>query len=487
MNLRMTRNLIGPLAALALCVAAAAQSNPANSASNPYAGSIQAVPATSQVRTLTLDDAIRLGIQNNLALRLAKDQQQSAAARKLTLVNVLLPNVSLHAETGVHQYDLAALGFHPSTVGLFAPLLPKGTPLSSFHLITKVDTTVAQINFTQALFNWAGYDVWRAAQANEKAVYYSEQSALGLVVLNVGTTYLQAVAAQSRIAYAQSLLRTDQTLLYQTHQEHLAGVVPNLDELRAKVLVQQQEQALIVAQDDLAKLKITLNREIGLAPQQPIQLTQSEPYAQLSLMSIDQARDIAFRDRQDYQRLRQELIVAGRERSATAHERYPTLSFNGNWGITGVTGGVYHGTFLAMGTLSFPIFQEGKLRGDRDAAQAQLDEIRTRMGDLVTQIDQQLRDSMLDLQTAQQTVDVAHSNVQLAATALDQTQQRFKAGITDNLPVAEAESTLAAAQTQYVNSVYQLNAARLGLARNLGIIETQYKSFLEGQPASAGQ
>jgi outer membrane protein TolC len=133
-----------------------------------------------------------------------------------------------------------------------------------------------------------------------------------------------------------------------------------------------------------------------------------------------------------------------------------------------------------MGTLSVPIFQEAKIRGDRDVADAQLDEIHARIGDLTTKIDQQLRDSMLDLQTAQQTVDVAHSNVQLAATALDQTQQRFRAGITDNLPVAEAESTLADAQTQYVNSVYQLNRARLGLARNLGIIDTQYKAFLSG-------
>ncbi len=40
--------------------------------------------------------------------------------------------------------------------------------------------------------------------------------------------------------------------------------------------------------------------------------------------------------------------------------------------------------------------------------------------------------------------------------------------------MAEAQSTLAAAETQYVSSVLQLNESRLGLARNLGIIDTQY-------------
>lgn len=488
MSLRIKRHL--PLAriaatlatiVLALGAAAAAQSNPFNSATNPYAGSIQAAPATSGVRPLSLDEAIRLGIRNNLALNLARDQQLAAQAQKLQLVNVLLPNLSLHGETGVHEFNLEAFGFHPSSLALFGKLLPKGVSPSSLHLITKVDTTIGQINFSQALFNWGGYDVWRAGVAGQKAAFYNAQSARGLVVLNVGTAYLQAVAARSQVQYAQSLLNTDKTLLDQTHQEHLAGVVANLDELRARVEYQQQQQAVIAAQDNLAKAKIALNRAIGLAPEQQIELTDTEPYAALQPMPIDQARAQAYRDRQDYQMLRQELLVAELERKATAHERYPTLTFGGNYGITGITGGVYHDTFAAVGTLSVPIFEEGKLRGDRDVAEAQLQEIQSRMADLTVKIDQQLRDSMLDLQTAEQTVDVARSNVELASTALDQTQQRFTAGVTDNLPVAEAESTLAAAQTQYVNSVYQLNVARLGLARNLGIIDTQYKSFLTGQ------
>lgn len=480
---RIAAGILSGLAlAFALCASAAAQSNPSNSAINPYAGSVETAPATSAVRPLSLDDAIRLGIRNNLALQLAKDQQQAAQAQKLNLVNVLLPNLSLHGETGVHEYNLEAFGFHPSSLALFSKLLPPGVSPSSFHLITKVDTTIGQINFSQALFNWAGYDVWRAAAAGQKAAFYNAQSARGLVVLNVGTAYLQAVAARSQVQYAQLLLNTDKTLLDQTHQEHLAGVVANLDELRARVEYQQQEQVVIAAQDNLAKAEIALNREIGLAPDQQIELTDTEPYAALQPMPIDQARTQAYRDRQDFQMLRQELLVAELERKATTRERYPTLTFGGNYGVTGITGGVYHDTFAAVGTLSVPIFKEAEFRGDRDVAEAQLQQIRARMADLTVKIDQQLRDSILDLQTAEATVNVARSNVQLATTALDQTQQRFLAGVTDNLPVAEAESTLAAAQTQYVNSVYQLNVARLGLARNLGIVDTQYKAFLSGTP-----
>ncbi|HEX4037402.1 MAG TPA: TolC family protein [Acidobacteriaceae bacterium] len=481
----MTKKLAAGIAAVVVAgwfgaSGAAAQSNPGNSAVNPYAGSVAAAPWSPEPKALSLDEAIRMGIENNLALTLARQQEKMADAEKLQLANVLLPNLSLHGETGVHEYNLEAEGFHPSTVGLFAPLLPPGTSLSSFHLITKVDTTIGQVNVSQALFNWAGYDVWRAAQAAQKAAFYSSQSSRGLVVLNVGNTYLQALAARAQADYARALLKTDETVLNQAHQEHLAGTAANLDELRARVQYQSQQQVVIQAEDNFEKAKITLNREIGLPPGQAITLTDAAPYAEMEPMSLDAARTEAYASRQDYQVLKQELIAAEREQKATAHERFPTLTFGGNWGVTGISGGVYHETFAAVGTLSVPLFKEAQFRGDHDVAEAQLDEIRTRLGDLTQKIDQQLRDSVLDLQTAEETVTVAKSNVDLATTALDQTEQRFAAGVADNLPVAEAQSTLAGAQSQYVNSVYALNEARLGLARNLGIVDTQYSMYLRG-------
>ncbi len=477
MKTRVVGTILG--SALLLSSAAQAQSNPGNSAANPYMGSVQAVAFSAEPKALSLDDAIKLGIQNNLALTLAREQQQSAEATKLELVTVLLPNITLHGETGVHQYNLEAAGFHPASLGDFASHLPAGAS-GSFPLVTKVDTTIGQVNFSQTLFNWAGYDVWRASQAFTKAAWYNAQSSRGLVVLNVGNTYLQGLAAKARLDYAQVLLKTDETAFNQAHEEHLAGVVANLEELRAKVQLQSQQQTVIAAQNSFEKAKIALNREIGLRPEQPIVLTESSPYAELHPMDLVDARNEAYANRQDYLGLKQELIVADRERAATRHERFPTLTFGGNWGVTGITGGVYHETFAAVGTLSIPIFKEAEFRGDRDVAEAQLEEIQSRLEDLKQKIDQQLRDSLLDLQTATETVDVARSNVDLATTALDQTQQRFSAGVSDNLPVSEAQSTLASAQSQYVNSVYQLNEARLGLARNLGIIDTQYRTFLQG-------
>jgi outer membrane protein TolC len=479
-------NLTPGMTALLFAAASFAhgQANPNNSAQNPYVGSVQAVAATPDVKQLSLNDAIRLGVENNLALTLAKENQKTANAQKLQLENALLPNLSLHAEHGAHELNLEAAGFNEA-------LLPQfGIPLadaSEFPLLVTVNSTVAQVNLSQALFTWAGWDVWKAAKASASAAYYNAQSSRGLVVLNVGTAYLQALAAASQVDYAQALLKTDETLLYQAREEHKAGTAANLDELRARVQYQTQQQTLIAAQNYFEKAKIALSRQIGLAPEQKIQLSDATPYADLAAMTIEDARKEAYASRQDFQSMKQQIRAAQLERQAVKHERYPSLNFDGNYGVTGVVGQIYHGTFTAEGTLSIPIFQEAKFRGDKDVAVAQVNELNSEFNDLTNKIDQQLRDSLLDLQSAQELVRVARSNVELATKTLEQTTDRFQAGVDDNLPVVQAQSTLAQAQTQYVNTVFQFNQAKLGLARNLGIIDTQYKNFVPGGGPAGSQ
>jgi outer membrane protein TolC len=103
------------------------------------------------------------------------------------------------------------------------------------------------------------------------------------------------------------------------------------------------------------------------------------------------------------------------------------------------------------------------------------------MASLREQINQQLRDSILDVQSATELVRVARSNVELARTELDQTTQRFQAGVDDNLPVVQAQATLANAESNLINTTSQYNQAKLGLARNLGIVDTQYATYLHGK------
>jgi len=475
------RSLVAASAAIWLSAGVLpAQTANQSSAQSPYYGSVTTVQPTGGVKPLSFDDAIRMGIDHNLALIEAQKQEQRAKAQSLVSLQPLLPTVTAQADSGAHQINLAALGFSGSLLGKIAPEFPNFN-FASFHTVVKVNVTDAMVNYSQTLFSLPNIDRYRAGKESVVAAYYSKMSSRGLVVLTVGNAYLQALALGAQVDNAKALLQADQVLLNQAVAEHEAGTAANLDELRARVQFQTQQQSVISAEVNFAKAKIALNREIGLPPEQEIQLTDAEPYAELTMMSIDEAKEMAYRSRQDYQGLQAQVRAAQYQRKAAKWERLPTLDFSGNYGVTGVTGALYHGTFAAIGTLNVPIFQEAKFRGDSGVAGANLTNLTQQLAALKEQINQQLRDSILDVQSATELVRVARSNVELARKELEQTTERFEAGVDDNLPVVQAQATLADAETNLVNTTSQHNQAKLGLARNLGIVDTQYSSFLQSK------
>jgi outer membrane protein TolC len=479
MTIPARRLMAASTAALLSAAMLSAQTANQSSAQSPYYGSVTVVQPTDGVKPLTIDQAIGMGIEHNLALVEARQQEQSAKAQTLESLQSLLPTVTAQADSGAHQINLAALGFSNSVLRKIAPLFPD-LNFSLVSTVVKVNVTDAMVNYSQTLFSMPTIDRYRAAKANERAAYFSKQSSRGLVVLTVGNAYLQALALGAQVDNAKALLQADQVLLNQTIAEHQAGTAANLDELRARVQFQTQQQAVISAEVNFTKAKIALNREIGLPPQQEIQLTDTAPYADLATMNIDEAKRIAYQSRQDYQGLQAQVRAAQLQRRAAKWERLPTLDFQGNYGVTGVTGGLYHGTFAAQGSLNLPIFAEAKFRGDSGVAAANLSNLTEQLAALKEQINQQLRDSILDVQSATELVRVARSNVDLARKELEQTTDRFQAGVDDNLPVVQAQATLADAETNLVNTTSQHNQAKLGLARNLGIVDTQYATYLHG-------
>ncbi|MFP5204322.1 MAG: TolC family protein, partial [Acidobacteriota bacterium] len=97
------------------------------------------------------------------------------------------------------------------------------------------------------------------------------------------------------------------------------------------------------------------------------------------------------------------------------------------------------------------------------------------------QIEEQLRDALLDVAATKQLVDVARSNVALATRALRDEDMRVRAGVDTNLPLVTAQATLASAQNSLAESIYQYNISKLGLARAAGVLELQYRMYLGRQ------
>ena len=424
---------------------------------------------------LTLDDAIATALKENTSIVLAEELTKYDQGQVLTVGNALAPNISAEAYGQAQEVDLAALGFKPGTL---AGRTIDGMTFGNIASIVKVQDGAAQINLQQAVFNVPAFFLYKAARKAVEASNWETLNTRGGVVISVGGLYLRALADAAEVKNAQGLIQQDQLVYEHAKASRDAGVGINLDVLRAQVELQQEQQALIQSENAVAKDKIMLNRAMNQPAGQELDLIDTVPFAEFDAMPLDDALKLAYERRKDLRGYEAQLEVAQQTQRAVKYERLPTLGVGGYYGVVDVVGSVAHGNFAAAGELSVPVFEEGELRGQREVAVAQTRGLQQQIAATRADIEGQIRTAMLDVQSTAEQVKVAQSNVDLAGEALSDATMRFTAGVDDNLPVVRAQAALVGAQTNLVEATFQYNYAKLTLARNTGVVETQYKQYL---------
>ena len=444
----------------------ASGANGASVDQNSFKGSLIEGRNTGTVLPLTLEDAINRGLRQNLGIILQNSSVQSANGSRLEQLQQLLPTITAQASITVQQIDLAAYGLS----------IPNFNPI-----IGPFQVEDFRASLTQNVVNITALQSYVATKHNFAAAKLTAADARDLVVLSVGNAYLLTIADAARIEAINAALKTSKLTYDQAVDAHNAGVSPRLDVLRAQVDYQNEQQNLISATNQLAKDKIALARAIGLPLDQQYAVTDVAPYKALDNLDPGLSFEEALRTRKDLQAAGEQVEAALSSRKAAYADRYPVASISGNFGDIGRTVGHSHGTYTATGQVSAPVLQIVKDRGEQAVANATLEQSKARLSDQTQQVNADVRSSILDIQSAAKLVEATRSNVDLATEALTEAQQRFHAGVSDNLPVSQAQTTFEQANDQYISALYQHNVAKLSLARALGVAQTNYKDYLGGR------
>jgi outer membrane protein TolC len=442
---------------------------PTGQAQSPFQGSVPTGQATGAALALSLRDAFARALKYNLGAIESNQDTRAARAARLRNLSALLPNLSGQLSGTVQQINLQAQGLRLLTIpGVRIP-----TIIGPF--------TVADVRayLTQQIFNWSDVKNWKSAAESERASQYSYQSDRDLVILVTGTAYLQVISDAASVESNRAQVRTNQTIYDQDVDQNKMGLIAAVDVLRAKVQLQTQQQQLIAAENQWAIDKLALARIIGLPNGQDFVVTDTVPYAPLTGVTLEQALAQAYATRADYSGAKAQVRAAELALQAAAAENYPSLGLNTNYGDIGSPNfGRSHGTFLVAGTVSIPLFLGTQVRADKLQADATLQTRRAQLADLSGKINDQVRTAFLDLQSSSELVNVAQSNIELANQTLVQAQDRFRAGVTNNLEVVQAQQSVATANQSYITSLYSYNAAKISLAQAIGVAEQSGLQFL---------
>ena len=287
------------------------QAAPAQVNSNTYQGSIVKQAPVPGVLPLSLDQAIRMGLQYNLGLVLSGTNAGSAGRAAAAAAPGLAADGECFGKEAAQQTNLQAEGLKipgfPAIIGPYGYTDIRGSVDWSLLNITSLR------NYLASKHNFAGAKL-------------SVEDAKDMVVLTVGNAYLLCIADGSRVQSAQAQVNTSKVSLDQAVANHQAGTAPLLDELRARVDYQTQQQTLITAQNQYEKDKIALARTIGLPLEQGYSLSDQAPFQALDNPDPGAAVQQAIAHRRDLQALRRKWRGRGlrdRRRQPSAIRRFP--------------------------------------------------------------------------------------------------------------------------------------------------------------------
>jgi len=442
---------------------------------SPYSGSVPSAKLIQGVVDLKVEDAITLGLRFNLGIVLSGQTTAQAKASRLKELSNMLPQLNGSLRESEIKASLPAEGFSFQIPGL---ALPNGIRFSNSD---------ARVSMTENLVDFHDIENTRAASANVRAAGFNFNSAKETVTLAVAASYLLVIAAESQVDAATAELKTAEALQQLAEDRESAGLTPNVDTLRARVELQVRRQNLIEANNNLAKQRITLLRAIGFPVHQKIKLVSRVPYKPLPSLSEDEALKRAMLTRPDYLALDQQVKAAELQKRAAEAERLPSLGISGDYGVLGTHPDNAFPTWTVGAGIKIPIFQGGKVEADIRQADAVLQQRKAQRDDMRGRIEQDVADAILDVSAAAEQVEVAKATLDYAQQTLTQSQDRFSAGITNNIEVIQAQEALANANQQYISSLYSHNIAKVLLARALGAAEQTLRQVLsDDQTPAAG-
>lgn len=430
----------------------------------PFTGSTPNGKVSPNLLSLTLQQALAMGLRTNLGSIEQSAQSQQAEAQRGLAEAGLFPTLNAGVAEAFERENLRTLG----------------VSLQSIPESSKFNFYDARFRLQQSVLDLVKLDSLHSASESLKASLLATRNTRDMIVLAVAGSYLQLISTNARVVAAQAQVETSRAIFQQAADRFEAGLAARVDRDRAQVQYQTEQQRLRSLQADRDTQKLKLSRLIGLPLGQPFTPADDFPYAPLT-STFDEPTSLtrAQSDRSDIQAAGASLRAAQNNVKATRAERYPTLNIDANFGAAGTTPSFHStGVYTVSGLLAIPIYEGGRIRADEKAADAALKQRQAELANAHAQADQDVRQAFIDLNAAADQVAVAQSNVQLSHETLTQSRDRFIAGVADTVEVVQAEQAVVQADDDLISAVFEHNLAKVSLARAMGNAEQTLPQLL---------
>jgi len=333
----------------------------------------------------------------------------------------------------------------------------------------------ARAFLTQQVLNMAEVRAWQSSRSRQDASRLLVDNAHELVALRVVSAYLEALRVKaSRDSLLEQAKLANQ--LYQLTRNRVnQGAAAELDANRAmqqaNSLLQQRQEA----EHSYVEAKLNLANILQARITSDFDVADEAAYGSGTPPERDSSIQTALASRADYRSAQASLKAAELQVRSAKATRLPTIQLNVSDGQSGTTPAHNVNTYLVGGTIDFPVFTGGRIRGEIQEAEGALREAQAALDANRAQIETDVQAALSGVQWALMEVETSAGNVKLSRQEVDFTRSRFSQGISDNTEVVNAQDRLEQADNAHIRAQYNLGLARANLARATGAAEKTYR------------
>lgn len=337
------------------------------------------------------------------------------------------------------------------------------------------DQATGTLSFSYLLFDFGGRDATLAqAQAALAAADWSHNVTLQSVLVATTDAYFGLHAAEEAVASAAVAEQAGARSLDAAKARQLAGAATRADVLQAQTALSQARLARMQAEGDAANARGVLANRLGLSAARPVKIAPPPDLdaRRLGDAAVDRLIEAALARRPDLR------AADAQVRSAEAAVRVqeaaakPSVSVVGNLSATSVNPGLDPRSGAVGLSVNIPLFlgyqPTYRIRAAREQVEVQIanrDRLRNDVSLDVWQSYQTVRTQRESLAAA---TDLATSATESWELALG----RYRAGAGSVTDLLNAQTALAQARVQVIQSRYRWNVAKVTLAKAIGTLDT---------------
>jgi outer membrane protein len=252
------------------------------------------------------------------------------------------------------------------------------------------------------------------------------------------------------------------------------GMTTNNDVLKVQVQLSDVQLKQIDAKNGVRLARINLNNTIGIPLATEVEIASDVVHQPKQYDNLDKLIGQAMENRPELKSM--ELRVKAGEAGVTAAKAgwFPQIYLSGNYYYSRPnqrifpTQDVFKDTWDVSVGVSLDIWNWGTTIHQTDQAQAQVAEARDALGQMKDGITLDLTQAYLNLQQAQERIDVAGQGVKQAEENHRVTSKRFNAGLASTSDLLDAEVALLQAKTNQTNALVDFQLAQARIEKAIG-------------------